>query len=154
LAPLRWPRPDGVTVVVPERNAAYAAPELVTGGQPTAAADRYAFATIAYELLTGQTPFQGEPHDVMNAQLDATPPAPSLLNPAVTTELGRVLLRGLAKDPRARWPSCTELVEALATAMSPASAPEPEPVSVPARPVVVPIREAREPREARPSRAS
>jgi serine/threonine-protein kinase len=119
LAPLRWPRPDGVTVVVPERNGAYAAPELVTGGQPTAAADRYAFATMAYELLTGRTPFQGEPHDVMNAQLDATPPAPSLLNPALTPELGRVLLRGLAKDPRARWQSCTEMVDALAEAMSP-----------------------------------
>jgi eukaryotic-like serine/threonine-protein kinase len=119
LAPLRWPRPDGVTVVVPERNGAYAAPELVTGGQPTAAADRYAFATIAYELLTGSTPFQGEPHDVMNAQLDATPPAPSLLNPALTPELGRVLLRGLAKDPRARWQTCTEMVDALAEAMSP-----------------------------------
>ncbi len=121
LAPLRWPRPDGVTVVVPERDAAYAAPELVTGGAPTAAADRYAFATIAYELLTGETPFQGEPHDLMNAQLDATPPAPSQLNPALTHEIDRVLQRGLAKDPRARWLSCTEMVDALADAISPAA---------------------------------
>jgi eukaryotic-like serine/threonine-protein kinase len=124
LAPLRWPRPDGVSVVVPERDAGYAAPELVAGGQPTAAADRYAFATIAYELLTGRTPFQGEPHDVMNAQLDATPPAPQLLNPALTPELGRVLLRGLAKDPRARWSSCAEMVDALAESMHPVDQPE------------------------------
>jgi hypothetical protein len=118
LATLRWPRPDGVTVVVPEANAAYTAPELVTGGQPTAAADRYAYATIAYELLTGRTPFQGEPHDVMNAQLDAEPAAPSSVNPALTPALDAVLLRGLAKDPRSRWPSCAEMAEALAGAIS------------------------------------
>jgi eukaryotic-like serine/threonine-protein kinase len=132
LAPLRWPRPDGVTVVVSERNATYAAPELVTGGQPTAAADRYAFATMAYELLTGRAPFQGEPHDVMNAQLDAAPPAPSSVNPALTPELGRVLLRGLAKDPRARWQGCTEMVDALAEGLGPAAQPR---SAAPVRPV-------------------
>jgi hypothetical protein len=120
LTPLRWPRPDGVSVVVSERNAAYTAPELVTGGQPTAAADRYAFATMAYELLTGRTPFTGEPHDVMNAQLDAQPPPPSSVNPALNQAYDRVLLRGLSRDPRARWQSCAELVEALADAVSPA----------------------------------
>lgn len=123
LTPLRWPRPDGVTVVVPERNAAYTAPEVVTGGQPTASADRYAYATIAYELLTGRTPFLGEPHDVMNAQIDAEPAVPSSVNPALTPDLDAVLLRGLAKDPRARWQSCTEMVEALAQAVSPAGPP-------------------------------
>jgi hypothetical protein len=147
LAPLCWPRPDGVTVVVSERNAAYAAPELVTGGQPTAAGDRYAFATIAYEMLTGRTPFQGEPHDVMNAQLDAAPPAPSVLNPALTAQLGRVLMRGLAKDPRARWESCTEMVDALAEGMSPAAEPRgAAPVaSAPGRPPQ-PLHPARRPR--------
>src|SRR6266487_254187 len=83
LAALRWPPPDGVTVAVTERDAAYAAPELVAGGHPTAAADRYAFATIAYELLAGRRPFEGEPHDVMNAQLNAPPPAPSAVDERV-----------------------------------------------------------------------
>jgi hypothetical protein len=118
LAPLRWPRPDGVSVVVPESNAAYAAPELVTGGEPTPAADRYAFAAIAYEVLAGRPPFEGEPHDVMNAQLDLSPPVPSSINPALSARTDDVLLRGLAKNARARWPTCTEMVEALAQSVS------------------------------------
>lgn len=140
LTPLRWPRPDGVSVVVPERNAAYAAPELVAGGQPTAAADRYAFASMAYELLTGRSPFEGEPYDVMNAQLDVRPPEPSALNPALTSGLDAVLMRGLSKDPRARWRSCTEMVVALSEAVSLARPP------AVARPTAVRTQPARRPR--------
>jgi hypothetical protein len=137
LAPLRRPRPDGVTVVVPECNAAYTAPELVTGGPPTATADRYAYATIAYELLTGRTPFHGEHRDVLNAVLDSEPPAPSSVDRRLTVALDAVLLRGLARDPRARWRSCTEMVDALAAALS-AAGPAPEgdrPALVPRSPV-------------------
>jgi hypothetical protein len=133
LAPLRWPLADGVTVAVLERNAAYAAPELVAGGQPSVSADRYAYATIAYELLTGRRPFDGEPHDVLNAQLDAAPPAPSSVDATLTPAIDAVLLRGLAKDPASRWRSCVELAEALAAACPPAPVPAP---TAPEPPVV------------------
>lgn len=116
IAGLEWPHPDGVTVVAPPARAAYTAPELVAGGAPSAAADRYAFATIAYELLTGRTPFQGASHAVMNAQLDAEPVAPSSLRPGLDPRVDAVLLRGLAKDAEGRWRRCGELVEALAAA--------------------------------------
>src|SRR5213080_1907936 len=46
----------GVTTGTP----AYMAPEQVTGGQVGPAADRYSLATIAYEMLTGVIPFDGE----------------------------------------------------------------------------------------------
>jgi serine/threonine-protein kinase len=117
LALLRWPRPDGVTVAVPEGSAAYSAPELVTGGAPAPETDRYAFATIAYELLVGQTPFRGEAQAVMRAQLDAEPPVPSSLEPGLRPSVDAVLLRGLDRDPSARWPSCTQLVTDLAAAL-------------------------------------
>jgi serine/threonine-protein kinase len=117
LALLRWPRPDGVTVAVPEGSAAYSAPELVTGGVPAPETDRYAFGTIAYELLVGRTPFRGESHDVMKAQLDAEPPVPSSLEPGLRSSVDEVLLRGLDRDPSARWPSCTQLVNELAAAL-------------------------------------
>ncbi len=136
LAMLRWPPPDGVSVIVPERGAAYAAPELVTGGRPTAAADRYAFASLAYQLLTGHTPFEGEPHEVMRAQLDGEPAPPSTRRPSLGPRLDAVLLRGLAKAPGARWGSCSDLVEALTEALGPAgpeaSGPRPGPVPEPA----------------------
>src|SRR5204862_4613165 len=39
-------------------------------------------------------------------------------NPALSPEVDAVLNKGLAKDPAARWGSATELVEALAEALS------------------------------------
>src|SRR5207249_2939037 len=46
----------GVTTGTP----AYMAPEQVTGSKVGPAADRYSLATIAYEMLTGVIPFDGE----------------------------------------------------------------------------------------------
>jgi serine/threonine protein kinase len=114
LAPLRWPRRAGASRPAPPCEPAYVAPELVKGGEPTAASDRYAFATIAYEVLVGRTPFRGKPRDMMTAQLYTDPPLP----PSSTLEphAGQALLRGLAKEPGARWGSCTELVDALSEA--------------------------------------
>jgi serine/threonine-protein kinase len=114
LAPLGWPRRTGASRPVPPCEAAYVAPELVRGGEPTAASDRYAFATIAYEVLVGRTPFRGKPKDVMSAQVHTDPPPPS--GSALEPQAGDALLRGLAKDPAARWGSCTELVDALSQA--------------------------------------
>ena len=39
---------------------AYMAPELWRGGSPTVATDLYAIGIVAYELLTGQRPFNGD----------------------------------------------------------------------------------------------
>jgi eukaryotic-like serine/threonine-protein kinase len=136
LAPLRWPGAGGASALL-ERDAPYAAPELVGGGPPTAAADRYAYATIAFELLTGRTPFRGEPRGVLRAHLDTPPPTPSSVDPALTPALDAVILRGLARDPRARWRSCAELAEALAAAMSTAGTTWPERRGAPIVPVPV-----------------
>src|SRR3982075_3926595 len=46
----------GVTTGTP----AYMSPEQVAGSQVGPAADRYSLATIAYEMLTGVIPFDGE----------------------------------------------------------------------------------------------
>lgn len=76
----------------------YRAPEHARSSSTSAAADRYSFAALAAALM------QRSAHDQVRAD-----------------ELDRVLVRGLASDPSARWPSCTELVEALAAAMQPSS---------------------------------
>jgi protein kinase-like protein len=146
LAPLRWPGAGGASVLL-ERDAPYAAPELVAGGPPTAAADRYAYATIAFELLTGRTPFRGEPGGVLRAHLESAPPAPSSVDLALTPALDAVVLRGLARDPQARWRSCAEMAEALAAAMSTAGTTWPERRS--AHVVPVPVR-GQTPATARP----
>src|SRR5437870_12566748 len=64
----------GVTTGTP----AYMAPEQVAGRQVGPAADRYSLATIAYEMLTGVIPFDGEAlMELLYAQVHREPPAPS-----------------------------------------------------------------------------
>ncbi len=111
----------GVTTGTP----AYMAPEQVMGHQVGPAADRYSLATIAYEMLTGVIPFDGEGlMELLYAQVHREPAPPSSHNTSLGPEVDAVLIRGLAKDPAARWESCTAFVEALATALaSPAVTP-------------------------------
>ena len=106
----------GVTTGTP----AYMAPEQVTGHQVGPAADRYSLATIAYEMLTGVIPFDGEAlMELLYAQVHRLPAAPSSRDAELGPEVDAVLLKGLAKDPAARWESATEFVDALAAALVP-----------------------------------
>jgi protein kinase-like protein len=105
----------GVTTGTP----AYMAPEQVTGQRVGPAADRYSLTTIAYEMLTGVIPFHGEPlMELLYSQVHRMPPVASSRNPALSPEVDAVLNKGLAKDPTSRWSSSTELVEALASALT------------------------------------
>jgi eukaryotic-like serine/threonine-protein kinase len=81
-------------------TAGYLAPEQAAGGQATAASDRYAFAVVAHELLTGTRP---------GPQPSAKLPAPA----------HQVFARALAEDPAYRYPSCLDFVDALAAALAP-----------------------------------
>jgi tRNA A-37 threonylcarbamoyl transferase component Bud32 len=114
-------RPVGTTTTVPGQmigTAAYMAPEVIGGGRPGPAADRYAFACMAFELLTGRRPFaDGEVGTVLFAHLDRTPPRAGAINPALPSRASRVLARALAKDPGDRPESATALVGALASAL-------------------------------------
>jgi serine/threonine-protein kinase len=110
----------GVTTGTP----AYMAPEQVTGNQVGPAADRYALATIAYEMLTGVIPFVGEGlMELLYAHVHREPTPPSARNRTLGPRVDAVIMRGLAKDPAARWESCAAMVEALSAAL--ANRPEP-----------------------------
>ena len=105
----------GVTTGTP----AYMAPEQVTGQDVGPPADRYSLVTIAYEMLTGVIPFDGGGlMEVLYAQVHREAPAPSSRQAALNTEVDRVILRGLAKNPADRWPTATAFVDALETALS------------------------------------
>ena len=105
----------GVTTGTP----AYMAPEQVTGTRVGPAADRYALATIAYEMLTGVIPFDGEGlMELLYAHVHREPAPPSARNHTLGPRVDAVIMRGLAKDPAARWESCTAMVEALSAALT------------------------------------
>ncbi|HEX6349787.1 MAG TPA: serine/threonine-protein kinase [Candidatus Dormibacteraeota bacterium] len=105
----------GVTTGTP----AYMAPEQVTGSAVGPAADRYALAAVAYELLTGMTPFTADGVlELLYAHVHRDPTPPSQRNAALPAAVDAVLLKGLAKQPEARWGSCREMVDELAAAMT------------------------------------
>src|SRR5712664_2366023 len=104
----------GVTTGTP----AYMAPEQVTGSHVGPPADRYSLATMAYEMLTGSIPFDEEGVlEVLYAQVHRDPPVPSSRRPELGSRVDAVIMRGLAKDPNARWESCDAFVTALRQAL-------------------------------------
>jgi serine/threonine protein kinase len=99
-------------------TAAYIAPEQALGEPATAASDRYALAIVAYELLTGRRPFEGEHFAAQaRAHIEDDPTPPSEWAPGLGRDVDAVLLRGMAKDPADRYPSSAAFVDALDQAL-------------------------------------
>ena len=95
-------------------TAAYLAPEQAMGEPATAASDRYALSVVAFELLTGEKPFNAEHFAAQaRAHVEDDPPRASELNPDLTDRVDAVIDRGMAKDPDDRWESAAEFVERL-----------------------------------------
>src|SRR5215217_7950136 len=95
-------------------TAAYLSPEQAMGEAATAASDRYAFAVVAYELLTGTRPFEAEHFAAQaRAHVEDPPPPASERAPELSRAVDAVLERGLAKEPADRWESAEAFVAAL-----------------------------------------
>src|SRR4051812_43555538 len=95
-------------------TAAYLSPEQAMGEPATAASDRYALAVVAYELLTGERPFNAE-HFAAQARAHVEDPVPAASSRAdgLSRAVDVVLERGLAKEPADRWDTATQFVDAL-----------------------------------------
>jgi len=110
----------------------YIAPEQMTSSSANERSDIYSLGVILYEMCTGVHPFSGSsPNEIMMQHVNMAPPAPSLINPAISPALTAVILRALAKDPAARFPTASAMVAALAEAFN---MPIPEALDVPSYP--------------------
>ncbi|MEO5576499.1 MAG: serine/threonine-protein kinase [Gaiellaceae bacterium] len=99
-------------------TAGYLAPEQARGEKATPASDLYALAIVAFELLTGQRPFERESSTAEAiAHVSAAVPPASDLNPHLPREVDDMLARGLAKDPAQRFASGADFVRALHDAL-------------------------------------
>jgi serine/threonine-protein kinase len=93
----------------------YLAPETISGGEVTVAADLYALGAVAYFLLAGEAPFPGESVvAVCAAHLHQKPtPFRERTRAKVSPALEALVMRCLAKDPSKRPASALELERSL-----------------------------------------
>ena len=83
---------------------AYMAPEQIEG-HPRPASDQYALGVVVYEWLCGERPFEGSVSEVMAQHLSMPPPPLRERMPTIPPEVEQMVLRALAKDPKARFAS-------------------------------------------------
>jgi tetratricopeptide (TPR) repeat protein/tRNA A-37 threonylcarbamoyl transferase component Bud32 len=93
---------------------AYMPLEQFGGGEVDARSDQFSFCVVLYEALYGERPFASESigeqlHAVAHSQVRAPP-----RDTKVPAWVRKLVLRGLAKDKRDRWPSIAVLLDALA----------------------------------------
>lgn len=97
----------------------YIAPEQVKGESGGFRSDIYSVGVVLYEMVTGRLPFEGDtPIAMALKHIQEEPPAPSLLNPEISPELEKVILRAMAKHPEQRYDSAWEMAEDLRTVLA------------------------------------
>ena len=101
---------------------AYMAPEQASADPATDhRADLYALGCVAYEMLAGTAPFAGRPaHQLFAAHLNDTPTP--IARADVPRSLSALVSRCMAKEPASRPQSAREVLQALETVTSGASA--------------------------------
>ncbi|HLP83649.1 MAG TPA: serine/threonine-protein kinase, partial [Phycisphaerales bacterium] len=90
----------------------YISPEQIRGevniGPP---ADIYSLGATLYHMVTGQVPFDGKnPSSVMHKHLKADLVPPDHVYPKLSAGLSEVIEMMMAKDPKARYQSCKDLL--------------------------------------------
>jgi WD40 repeat protein len=103
---------------------AYMSPEQANGTGVDAFSDLYGLGATLYALLTGGPVFEGSGFGLVKKHLLEAPRSPRELAPEVPEELARLVLRLLAKEPRARGRSA-ESVRGELEALLEKKAPEP-----------------------------
>ncbi|HEX4449905.1 MAG TPA: serine/threonine-protein kinase [Kofleriaceae bacterium] len=92
---------------------AYMAPEQLSG-RVTRQSDIFAASVILWECLVGRALFRGDDDgETIGRVLATAVESPCALAPAIPAELGAIAMRGLARDPAARWQTAREMALAI-----------------------------------------
>jgi serine/threonine protein kinase len=97
----------------------YMAPEQWRGDPVTPAVDQYALAVTVYVMLTGKMPFEAEtPYQLMHKHLHEQPTPVESWREDLPSDIGRVLMRALGKEPAERYPNVSAFAQDMAFAAS------------------------------------
>lgn len=98
----------------------YMSPEQVDGGAVDGRSDLYSLGLVAWEMLTGARPWDGESlYNVIYKQKHEDLPPVEALRPGVPLRLQYVVERMLQKRPAARWAGAEGLLAQLGHAVLP-----------------------------------
>jgi serine/threonine-protein kinase len=100
-----------------ERELPYVAPEVLMGGEPSAAADVFTAAVLIYQMATGTLPFRAASLPVLiGLMLTVLPRAAGDVASTIPEAASAAIMRALAAKPAERFGSAREFAAALTTA--------------------------------------
>jgi serine/threonine-protein kinase len=101
----------GVIIGTPE----YMSPEQVEGKEADFRSDIYSLGIVLYEMVTGRVPFEGDtPFTIGVKHKSEIPKDPREINAQIPDDLGRLILKCMAKDKDKRYQSAKDVAEDLA----------------------------------------
>jgi len=101
----------------------YMSPEQVQGRQLDARSDVYAMGVLMYEMLAGRRPFESTAlTGILTAHITETPKPLVEVRPEVGERISAIVMRCLAKDPKARYADAGALLADLDAVQVPSAA--------------------------------
>jgi serine/threonine protein kinase len=93
----------------------YISPEQALGKKDLdEGTDIYSFGVMVYEMTVGRVPFSADtPFSIIHDHIYTPLPLPSTVNPSISADLERVLLKALAKERSDRYADVPALVDAF-----------------------------------------
>jgi serine/threonine protein kinase len=95
----------------------YISPEQALGRTVDHRSDIYSLGATFYELVTRQTPFDGDTAmDIMLKHINAPLVPPYMMNPGIPGDVNEIICRMMAKDPKERYQEYEPLIRDLEAA--------------------------------------
>jgi serine/threonine protein kinase len=97
----------------------YMSPEQINGRYLDARSDIYALGMILYRMVTGYHPYESARslQQLLTYQLEWVLAEPRKCNPDVPAKFSACIMKALEKDPRKRYYSCREFLDAMGDAL-------------------------------------